>query len=63
MTFEDGKWMFKEVKRMISSHLILRQSFHTLNSYKKVIVVDVLGKCHSITSKIVSMITIPLKNI
>lgn len=60
-TFEDGKWMFKEVRRMISPHPILSQSFHTLNSYKKVIVVDVLGKRHPIANKIVSMIAILLK--
>lgn len=60
-TFEDGKWIFKEVRRMTSPHPILNQSFHTLNSYKKVIVVDVLGKRHPVASKIISMLVILLK--
>lgn len=40
---------------MASPHLELSQSFHTLNSYKGVIVVDVLGKRYPLASKMVNV--------
>ena len=60
-SFVDGKWVFKEVRRMISPHFELRQSFHTLNSYKGVIVVDVLGKRYPLASKMVNAVAALVK--
>lgn len=63
VTLNDGKWAFKEVRRMTSPHPVLSQSFHTLNSYNGVIVVDVLGKRHPLTYKIISAITAPFRKL
>lgn len=46
---------------MISPHFELRQSFHTLNSYKGVIVVDVLGKRYPLASKMVNAVAALVK--
>ena len=62
-SYKDGKWEFKEVRRMTSPHPVLSQSFHTLNSYKGVIVVDVLGHRHPIACKIVNVLTYPLRKL
>ena len=41
--YKDGKWFFKEVRRLFSPHKTLNISFHTLNMYKGIIVVDAMG--------------------
>lgn len=55
--YKDGKWEFSEVRRMTSPHPVLSQSFHTLNSYKGIIVVDVLGKRHPLAYKIINVLS------
>ena len=62
-SFVDGKWVFREVRRMTSPHFELSQSFHTLNSYKGVIVVDVLGKRYPLASKMVNVAAVLAKRI
>ena len=60
-TYNNGKWEFKEIRRMTSPHPVLSQSFHTLNSYKGIIIVDVLGKRYPNASKIINILAAPLK--
>lgn len=60
-TFINGAWEFKEVRRMISPHSKLTQSFHTLNSYKGIVVVDVLGKRYPVVSKILNVLVYPIR--
>ena len=55
--------IFREVRRMTSPHFELSQSFHTLNSYKGVIVVDVLGKRYPLASKMVNVAAVLAKRI
>ena len=62
-SFKNGRWEFKEVRRMTSPHPVLSQSFHTLNTYKGVIVVDVLGKRHPLAYKILDAIASPLRKL
>ena len=40
---ENGKWCFREVRRIYSPDPDLDLGFHTLNTYKDVIVVDAVG--------------------
>ena len=61
VSFKNGKWLFKEVRRMVSPHPKLSRSFHTLNSYKGVIVVDVAGKRHPVINRIISALVAPIK--
>lgn len=60
-SFKNGKWEFKEIRRMVSPHPKLTQSFHTLNSYKGIIVVDVLGKRYPLASRIINMLVSPIR--
>lgn len=62
-SFNNGKWEFKEVRRMVSPHPKLTRSFHTLNSYKGVIVVDVLGKRYPIANRVISFLLAPIKKL
>ena len=55
VTHENGKWQFKELRRIYSPHSDLDLGFHTLNTYKDVIVVDAVGYrraklCHFLRS-------------
>ena len=43
VSHENGKWDFREVKRIYSPHPDYDLGFHTFNMYKDVIVVDALG--------------------
>ena len=43
VTYNDGQWHFKEVRRIYSPHPDLDLGFHTFNEYKGCIVVDALG--------------------
>ena len=43
VSFKDGKWDFKEIRRIYSPHPDLDLGFHTFNVYKDTIVVDAIG--------------------
>ena len=43
VTHKNGKWVFKEVRRIYSPHPDYDLGFHTFNMYKGLIVVDALG--------------------
>ena len=43
VTYENGKWIFREIKRIYSPHPDYDLGFHTFNMFKDVIVVDALG--------------------
>lgn len=60
-SFKAGKWVFNEVRRMTSPHPSLSQAFHTLNSYKEIVVVDVLGKRYPLANRLVSMLLYPIR--
>lgn len=62
-TFENGKWFFKEVRRIVSPHPILTQSCHTLNSYKDVMVVDVLGKRYPKVDCVITKMVLIIKKL
>ena len=51
VTHNDGKWEFKEVRRMTSPLKRWSMCFHTLNSYKGVVVTDVKGYRHYNTGR------------
>lgn len=59
--YKDGKWEFKEIRRMTSPYPKLKQSFHTLNSHNGVIVVDVLGQRHPFANSVIGLLISPLK--
>lgn len=40
---EDGKWSFKDVRRIESNHPVLKWGLHTFNHYKGLTVIDVKG--------------------
>jgi len=40
---KNGKWIFKELRRIYSPHPYLNLGFHTFNTYKDLIVVDAVG--------------------
>lgn len=43
MSFENGRFSFKEIRRLYSPHPKLTEGMHTFNTYKGVIVTDALG--------------------
>lgn len=61
VSYKNGTWEFNEVRRMTSPHHKLKQAFHTLNSYKGVIVVDVLDKRHPFVNSVIGFLVAPIK--
>lgn len=43
ITYNDGKFTFNTIRTLTSSHPTLKEGMHTLNEYKGVIVIDVMG--------------------
>ena len=43
VSFDNGKWAFKEIRRIYSPSKKYQLGFHTFNLYKETIVVDALG--------------------
>ena len=43
VSFKDGKWDFKEIRRIYSPHPDLDLGFHTFNIFRDTIVVDAIG--------------------
>lgn len=53
INFSNGEFSFETVKRITSPHPIMRLGLHTINEYKGVVVIDVLGYRHPFLGKIV----------
>lgn len=63
VSLENGKWNFKEIRRIYSPSKKLNLGFHTFNLYQDTIVVDGLGFRHSILCHILLQIKIFMKKV
>lgn len=52
VTYSDGKFTFNTIRTLTSSHPTLKEGMHTLNEYKGVIVIDVIGYNYPCVAKI-----------
>ena len=55
VTFNNGQFSFETVKKLFSPHKKFNEGLHTLNEYKGVVVIDVIGFNH-LAGKIISRI-------
>lgn len=56
ITYEEGKWDFKNIRQLTSKHPLLNHGQHTFNTYKDTVVIDINGYKNPIRRFLIDLI-------